>query len=144
MISDSFALNYANRGMDGIYYNGGSWMRIEICGYATGAHHGWKGAKMAVAQPAQGSIVGWGSQVIGVDLSQGFVAVVAGRYHSLGLKSDGSVVAWGDNKYGQTNLPAPNADFPPSPADAHTVPHSGLGKGPGRQPLHLRQGHADR
>ena len=33
-------------------------------------------------------------------------------------------------------LPAPNADFPPSPADAHTVPHSGLGKGPGRQPLH--------
>lgn len=33
-------------------------------------------------------------------------------------------------------LPAPKADFPPSPADAHTVPHSGLGKGPGRQPLH--------
>src|SRR5207248_6666241 len=49
MISDSFALNYANRGMDGIYYNGGSWMRIEICGYVTGERHGWKGAKMAIA-----------------------------------------------------------------------------------------------
>jgi hypothetical protein len=49
MISDSFALNYANRAMDGIYYNGGSWMRIEICGYVTGEHHGWSGAKMAIA-----------------------------------------------------------------------------------------------
>lgn len=33
-------------------------------------------------------------------------------------------------------LPAPKADFPPSPADAHAIPHSGLGKGPRRQPLH--------
>jgi hypothetical protein len=49
MISDSFALNYTNRGMNGIYYNGGSWMRIEICGYVTGEHHGWRGAKMAIA-----------------------------------------------------------------------------------------------
>ena len=49
MISDSFASNYANRGMDGIYYNGGSWMRIEICGYVTGEHHRWSGAKMAIA-----------------------------------------------------------------------------------------------
>ena len=49
MISDSFALNYANGGMNGIYYNGGSWMRIEICGYVAGEHHGWKGAKMAIA-----------------------------------------------------------------------------------------------
>ena len=33
-------------------------------------------------------------------------------------------------------LPAPKADFPPSEADAHTVPHFGLGKGPCRQPFH--------
>ena len=33
-------------------------------------------------------------------------------------------------------LPAPKADFPPSQADAHGVPHSGLRKGPYRQPLH--------
>ncbi len=31
----------------------------------------------------------------------GFVAVAAGGYHSLGLKSDGSIVAWGNNGYGQ-------------------------------------------
>src|SRR5207253_9523578 len=49
MISDSFALNYKNHEMDGIYYNGGSWMRIEICGYVTGWRHGWSRAKMAIA-----------------------------------------------------------------------------------------------
>jgi hypothetical protein len=49
MVSDSFATNYANHAMDGIYYNGGSWMRIEICGYATGKLHGWNGARKAIA-----------------------------------------------------------------------------------------------
>jgi len=32
-------------------------------------------------------------------------------YHNLGLKTDGSIVAWGRNSEGQTNLPEPNADF---------------------------------
>ena len=32
----------------------------------------------AVADAADGSIVGWGSQVVGVDLSADFVAVAAG------------------------------------------------------------------
>ena len=49
MVSDSFAANYTQRGMDGIYYNGGSWMRIEICGYVTGMQHGWGKAKKAIA-----------------------------------------------------------------------------------------------
>lgn len=49
MVSDSFAANYTQRGMDGIYYNGGSWMRIEICGYVTGMQHGWQKAKKAIA-----------------------------------------------------------------------------------------------
>ena len=40
-----------------------------------------------------------------------FVAVAAGRDHSLGLKSDGTIVAWGNNDYGQCNVPSPNADF---------------------------------
>jgi hypothetical protein len=48
MVSDSFALGYANHSMDGIYYNGGSWMRIEICGYVTGKLHGWSGARKAI------------------------------------------------------------------------------------------------
>ena len=49
MVSDSFAASYANHGMDGIYYNGGSWMRIEVCGYVTGKLHGWSNATKAIA-----------------------------------------------------------------------------------------------
>ena len=49
MVSDSFAVSYANHGMDGIYYNGGSWMRIEVCGYVSGKLHGWSGATKAIA-----------------------------------------------------------------------------------------------
>jgi len=49
MISDSFARGYANHSADGIYYNGGSWMRIEICGYVTGKLHGWQRAPKAIA-----------------------------------------------------------------------------------------------
>jgi hypothetical protein len=69
------------------------------------------GVGIAQAQAPQGAIVGWGSQVVGVDLSAGFVAVAAGGSHSLGLKTDGSIVAWGDNSSGQTNVPSPNSGF---------------------------------
>ncbi len=34
------------------------------------------------------------------------VAVAAGWEHCLALRADGSVVAWGDNSYGQSNVPA--------------------------------------
>jgi len=43
--------------------------------------------------------------------NSGFVAVAAGYYHSLGLKADGSIVAWGLNDYGQCNIPEPNSGF---------------------------------
>jgi hypothetical protein len=49
MVSDSYAASYANKAADGIYYNGGSWMRIEICGYVTGKLHGWQKANHAIA-----------------------------------------------------------------------------------------------
>ncbi len=66
-----------------------------------------------------GSIVGWGSQVVGVDLSGPFHSVAAGRDHSLALMTDGSIVAWGAGQtntgyfpeFGQSIVPAPNADF---------------------------------
>lgn len=49
MASDAYAVTYAHHGMDGIYYNGGSWMRIEICGYVAGMLHGWTKANKAIA-----------------------------------------------------------------------------------------------
>jgi hypothetical protein len=33
---------------NGIYYNAGSWMREEICGYIAGMKHGWKPAKKRI------------------------------------------------------------------------------------------------
>jgi len=39
------------------------------------------------------------------------LAVAAGENHSLGVRSDGSVAAWGDWGYGQCDVPSPNADF---------------------------------
>lgn len=49
MVSDSYAQSYANKAMDGVYYNGGSWMRIEVCGYVTGKLHGWPKAEHAIS-----------------------------------------------------------------------------------------------
>jgi formylglycine-generating enzyme required for sulfatase activity len=41
----------------------------------------------------------------------GFTAIAAGNSHSLGLKTDGSIVAWGRNDYGQCTVPSPNTGF---------------------------------
>ncbi len=49
LISREHGANYAHHQMDGIYYNGGSWMRIEICGYVAGKLHGWAKAEKAIA-----------------------------------------------------------------------------------------------
>jgi hypothetical protein len=40
-----------------------------------------------------------------------FVTIAAGSYHNLGLKSDGTIVAWGQNGFGQCDVPVPNTDF---------------------------------
>jgi hypothetical protein len=37
--------------------------------------------------------------------------VAAGSYHSLGLKFDGTIVAWGENGDGQCDVLAPNSNY---------------------------------
>ncbi len=67
---------------------------------------------MGTATAQDGAIVGWGRQVV---LAQSeladLVAVAAGSCHNLGLKADGSIVAWGDNPFGQCDIPPPNSGF---------------------------------
>ncbi|MCK4512453.1 hypothetical protein KAW64_11980, partial [bacterium] len=65
-------------------------------------------AGVARAQ-SDGSVVGWGSMVVfEPSVLEDVTAVAAGWYHGLGLKGDGSIVAWGDNGVGQCDVPSPN------------------------------------
>jgi len=61
--------------------------------------------------------VAWGNNYYGQSTvpnpNSDFVSIKAGL-HNLGLKSDGSIVAWGCNSgsdAGQCDVPSPNADF---------------------------------
>ncbi|MGD2110351.1 MAG: RCC1 domain-containing protein [Phycisphaerae bacterium] len=64
------------------------------------------------ARPATGqqpgSIVIWGDQVAGVDLSGGFTQVACGTFHNLALKAGGAIVGWGTNYYGESTVPEPD------------------------------------
>jgi len=61
---------------------------------------------------AQGSVVGWGHQVVRPQEEMSdLTAVGAGLAHSLGLRADGSIVAWGRNETGECNVPEPNTGF---------------------------------
>ena len=85
------------------------------------------GSWHSLALRADGTVVGWGGngwgQATGVpnivypNSSTGIVtvagqtltnvvAIASGRYHSLALKADGTVVGWGNNSDGQTDTPA--------------------------------------
>jgi alpha-tubulin suppressor-like RCC1 family protein len=54
-----------------------------------------------------GTVVSWGSQVI-PNASPGtqFTKIAAGGEHNLALKSDGTVVAWGDDTFKPSTIPA--------------------------------------
>lgn len=48
--------NYKDGARDGFYYNGGSWMRPEYCGYVVGQRHGWEKAKALMENRAWAEI----------------------------------------------------------------------------------------
>src|SRR5258708_34771457 len=53
-----------------------------------------------------GTVVSWGQQVIPyVQPGTRYQAIAAGYFHNLALESDGTVVAWGYNGYGQSAVP---------------------------------------
>ncbi len=52
------------------------------------------------------TVVAWGSARPAPAGLSGVTAIAAGSSHTVALKDDGTVVAWGDNAYGQTTIPA--------------------------------------
>lgn len=60
--------------------------------------------------PLAGSIRAWGAGTPVPAPNKDFIAVSAGGGHGLGLKTDGTVVAWGRNDKGQCNVPGQYTD----------------------------------
>ncbi|HVT71911.1 MAG TPA: immunoglobulin domain-containing protein, partial [Lacunisphaera sp.] len=99
----------------------GSSLSISNAGYADGGAY-WlvltnsigvsRSAPIFVTvAPAATEVVGWGSDVRGQldnlpSTSDHITALAAGVWYSLGLKADGTVMAWGNNDSGQTSIPA--------------------------------------
>lgn len=48
--------NYADGSQDGLYYNGGSWLRAEYSAYVVGQKHGWEKAKKLMENRAWAEI----------------------------------------------------------------------------------------
>ena len=67
-----------------------------------------------MALKSDGTITAWqdysdyGANVppAAISNANNYIAIAAGSSHSLALRTNGTVVAWGNNGYGQTNVPA--------------------------------------
>ena len=85
----------------------------------------WPGAGAAqVASP--GAVLAWGWGFTGpvpVRAQSGVMAIAAGGGHTVALKNDGSLVAWGNNSDGQTTIPiaAQTGVTAIAAGDSHTV-----------------------
>jgi alpha-tubulin suppressor-like RCC1 family protein len=81
---------------------------------------------------ASGNTVGCSTTPVAVDGLTGIVAIATGAQHSLALLRDGTVMAWGDNEYGQLGIGTtygPDHCYKPAePTQCSTtpVPVSGL------------------
>src|SRR5215211_1972225 len=60
------------------------------------------------ATPTEGEVVGWGADHAAMTVPAGidFTAIASGFNFNLALRSDGSLVGWGSNDFGQSTVPA--------------------------------------
>ncbi|MFA5238140.1 MAG: hypothetical protein WC476_00335 [Phycisphaerae bacterium] len=79
---------------------------------------------VAIFRPGY-QIIAWGlddhNQVSDVPDGNEFIAVAAGKWHCIALKSDGSLGGWGYNKYGQCDVPDGNDYTAISAGDLHSI-----------------------
>ena len=53
----------------------------------------------------EGTVAGWGSQIVLATPLEDARTIAAGGYHSLAVRSDGTVVGWGEDHFGQATPP---------------------------------------
>jgi hypothetical protein len=66
-------------------------------------------------------LVAWGSQKTPNAPLSNLTKIAAGSYHNIALKSDGSIVGWGNNSYGQATPPAGNNFIAIAAGDSHSL-----------------------
>jgi len=104
---------------------------IQISSYtelkAKGFKLGWGDSETASAIyhfDTYDQIVAWGSNTYNqtnVPIGTDFIQIDAGMYHTIALRSNGSLVAWGRNNNQQCNFPAGNDYIAISAGDNHSL-----------------------
>ncbi len=74
-----------------------------------GAWRQWDAAAPRVTTTAT-TVLGAPAVPSNIQLEETNTSIAAGGYHGLALKADGTVAAWGDNTYSQTDVPASAAN----------------------------------
>lgn len=92
----------------------GGWYEVAVTGATGTVRSGF----MLWVTPVAAEVVGWGAMGVVNESAQATVPttlgatldVAGGEQHSVALKADGTVVAWGNGYYGQTTVPAGLSD----------------------------------
>src|SRR5690242_17437083 len=79
----------------------------RVLGYLALAYAVLGTAPADLIAASAGGVVGWGSVVLPpTDSSNAFIGVAGGNLHTLALKSDRTIAAWGENSAGECSVPA--------------------------------------